>query len=457
MSKPVIAVPYFPGSNGDTDVIREVGRAGMAALPLYFHIGDEQRLRDNGQALREADGAALPGGFPYEDRLGFGRIPASIPDFADNLRALVAAGKPVIAFCAGNQLAQEMGLAFEPGEPYRASMLGNICDTGGRMVRSNFLDAEVHVRLEADPERCAFTRLFTPGEVLPNIIDHGGGRFWTDPATLEHLVTQGMVVTRYCDRAGNVVDDYPINPNGSMLNIESLTNRRGNLKLGMCHDERHLNALEAGRAQLVFASMREYIEDGCPDLSGSAMSLVIPLQTKDFGYLTHGMDPFRTLAIYVQLLTQDNELNTARLFLGGSCPLEHRRVLLLEMNPGYEGTGHAQEAMRQLAGMDFLDGIMLKKDLPTMVSPSGEIFTYKVLRTEGKTVVRDFVPQDGIVTGYPVMHRQVAQLNPAGYGVRQMMRLNDYLSKAVAHVQAGAAWFFPDDAVKGHAVRTLIG
>ena len=77
--KKTIAVPYFPGSNGDYDAIKRIEEFGMKALPLYFHMGDESRLEENARILaNEVDGAVLPGGFPYEDRLGFGTVPAKI-------------------------------------------------------------------------------------------------------------------------------------------------------------------------------------------------------------------------------------------------------------------------------------------------------------------------------------------------------------------------------------------
>jgi phosphoribosylformylglycinamidine (FGAM) synthase-like amidotransferase family enzyme len=123
--KPVIAVPYFPGSNGDYDAISRIKEFDMIPLPLYFHIGSEQRLEESANALGQADGIVLCGGFPYEDRIGFGTIPAKIPQFRQNVLAAVQKGKPVIAFCAGNQIAHAMSLAF-PDMTYRVSMLPNI-------------------------------------------------------------------------------------------------------------------------------------------------------------------------------------------------------------------------------------------------------------------------------------------------------------------------------------------
>ena len=110
--KAVIAVPYWPGSNGDFDAVNRIRDYGMEAIPIYFHIGDEKRLETNAQLLLHSDGVFVPGGFPYEDRLGFGRVPAHISQFLTSMKKLTEDGKPILAICAGDQIAQVMRLAF---------------------------------------------------------------------------------------------------------------------------------------------------------------------------------------------------------------------------------------------------------------------------------------------------------------------------------------------------------
>jgi len=111
-----IAVPYWPGSNGRYDVENRLRDADMNPVPLYFHIGNEERMAENAHILEQVDGAVIPGGFPYEDRLGFGIVPASMKPFTKSLRALVKTGKPVMAFCSGNQIGHAMNLIFDDDE-----------------------------------------------------------------------------------------------------------------------------------------------------------------------------------------------------------------------------------------------------------------------------------------------------------------------------------------------------
>ena len=335
-------------------------------------------------------------------------------------------------------------------------MLRNICDTNGKIVYHGFLDAEPHVRLAVSPQRTAFTRSFKPNAVLQTIIDHGGGRFWADRDTLHYLTQSGLIVTRYCDREGKIIDDFPVNPNGSMLSIESITNLCGNLKLGMGHDERKLNALKQHPMNSVFASMREYIEDGCPDLSGHAAPQRIPPEWKSFPHLSQPLAPERTLDIYVKMLTDDNERTTAQLFLDGKVPLDRRRLLRVELTPEAYGAEAAQRVVLEIAGMDFLDGIMLKKDLPTVTALDLPILTYAVVGKDNGRLIRQFVLQEQIVPGYPVTHTEVPLPNIGGYEVMEKLRHHPWLSQAVTNVHAGRTWFFPDENAKRKTLERLL-
>ncbi len=451
--KPLIAVPYFPGSNGDIDAIERVRDYGMEPLPLYFHFGDEKRLEENSRILREADGAIMCGGFPYEDRLGFGRVPAKIKPYADAMRKLVDKGKPVIAVCSGNQIAHVMRLAFPEDTDYRVRMLPNICDKGGEIVYHGFYDKVVHTKLVCSPERTAFTRSYGEGEVMPQIIAHGGGRFWAGAETLNYILENGLVVKQYCDEKGRVIGDFPINPNGSMLNIESVTNRRGNLKIGMCHDERRLNALRLDRANESLRSMREYIEDGCPDLSRYASPSGIPVELKDYSYLYPEFDPERTYDIYVKMLTDDNERTTAQLFLGEG-DIDRRRLIRVELAESCNGIGTAKRVLEEIAGMDFYAGIMLKKDLPS-VTGNGSVFTYEVVGKQGGTLLRGFTEHRAVIEGFPVMYEDVPSPNPDAYMLRKRLWENVFLRNAVTNVQTGTVFFFPDEASKADAMEKL--
>jgi phosphoribosylformylglycinamidine (FGAM) synthase-like amidotransferase family enzyme len=450
MVKYVIAVPHHPGSNGDHDVVQRIKEAGMTPLPLYFDLRDPKQLEQNAQLLREADGAVIPGGFPYEDRIGFGKIPSKIRSYADAIHSLIRRGRPVLAFCAGNQIAHAMKLVAND-----ISLEENICDKDDKLVYSGFYDGRAHVKLACDPRRTAFTRSFKKDEVLPTIVDHGGGRFTTSSETLKYLMDNGLIVTQYSDQKGNVANSFPISPNGSMGNIDAVTNPRGNLQVSMTHFERTWNALQPHRANLVFQSMREYLEEGCPDLSRHAQPFNGDFPVKDFDYLLTTIPPELRVDVYVKMLTDDNTLNTARLFLGEDFQIDRRRVLSvgLQEKPTPET---AKKVLEEIAKLDFFDGIMLKKDLPTVTIP-GYAATYEVVDRTGGKITRGFTERPEIVPGMPVAITSIPQLNPTGYRIREMIKRSSFLRDQVTDVKAGGAWFFPDEKTRDRALEELLG
>ncbi|HLC66592.1 MAG TPA: phosphoribosylformylglycinamidine synthase subunit PurQ, partial [Candidatus Nanoarchaeia archaeon] len=259
-----------------------------------------------------------------------------------------------------------------------------------------------------------------------------------------------------CDAKGNVVDDFPINPNGSMLNIESITNQRGNLKLGMGHDERKLNALQQHPMNFVFISLREYIEEGCPDLSDHSEPQNIPLQWKSFPQLRKSLDPSRTIDISIRMLTDDNERTTAQLFLGEEVHLDRRRLLRIELAPETYNRETVERVVQELATMDFLDGIMLKKDLPTITGPGLPILTYQVIGKRDGRLLREFVPQQTVVADFPITHTEVPLPNIGGHLVLEKIRKHPWLSQVVTNVHAGRTWFFQDEEGKEQTLEKLL-
>lgn len=459
-----IAVPVFPGLNGVNDVINRIKEYGMKPVPLYFHIGHKD-LDENAKRLLDSDGVIMSGGFPYEDRLGFGTIPSKLTPFANSLREFVDSGKPLIAFCAGNQMAHGMGLVFPKDSKYKISMEQNICDEEGRIMRHGFLDKKSPIIVSGNPQRNAFTRLYKQDEYMNSVIDHGGGRFSADDDTLTYLLDHGLIMTQYCDENGLIKDNYPINPNGSIFNIESVSNTRGNVLVGMVHHERRLNALEEDRSNYVFKSMEQYLDDGCPDLSKNETNQHSHFDfdtIKDFAYLKHEFDPNRTVDIYVQMLTDDNERNTAQLFLGKDFQVQRRRLIRVEVKPEYaalnDTTSIAQTLVEKISQVDVLNGIMLKKDLPIVKGLDGRIEVYtKVGQEEDGKTIRKFLPQQQIVPNLSSSYEKMPELNVDGHQLREQIKVNYSLDSMITRIAIGETWFFDSELKKKYAIGHLLG
>jgi phosphoribosylformylglycinamidine synthase subunit PurQ / glutaminase len=220
-------VVTFPGSNCDYDAYRAVVDAlGEEAVYLWHKDHD----------LQDVDVVILPGGFSYGDYLR----PGAIARFSPIMREVVAhaeRGGPLLAVCNGFQIVCEAGLL--PGALLRNETL-------------RFVSDAVHLRVEnADT---LFTHRYRPGEVVRIPVAHGDGRYTADHEVLDRLESEGQVVFRYVNAAGEV--DPQANPNGSMRGIAGIVNRTGNVLGMMPHPERAVDkVLGSERGLPLFESL----------------------------------------------------------------------------------------------------------------------------------------------------------------------------------------------------------
>jgi len=59
-----------------------------------------------------------------------------------------------------------------------------------------------------------------------------------DADVLDGMRSQGQIALSYCTAAGDVEERFPVNPNGSVMNIAGVCNREGNVLAMMPHPER---------------------------------------------------------------------------------------------------------------------------------------------------------------------------------------------------------------------------
>ncbi len=227
LKSPKFAVIQFPGSNCDQDayhVVKDV-------------LGNEaEYIWHDDQDLKGADVVILPGGFSYGDYLRTG----AIARFATIMKAVqdhAERGGIVVGICNGFQVLCEAGLL--PGALVRN-------------VDCKFICKFVSLRVE---NACtSFTSEYEIGQVLQIPVAHGEGRYFCDEETLASLESNGQILFRYSDSAGELTDEG--NVNGSLSHIAGISNSKFNVMGMMPHPERACEKiLGSADGRGVFASI----------------------------------------------------------------------------------------------------------------------------------------------------------------------------------------------------------
>lgn len=218
------AVPVFPGSNCDHDVVN--------ALRDILHVTADL-IPATATSLAGYDAVVLPGGFSYGDYLRSG----AIARFAPIMPAVIAfanAGKPVIGICNGFQVLTEAGLL--PGALQANRSAKFICQDSPLRIANH---------------ETIFTTAYGSTDQISLPIAHGEGNYYCDEATLAQLRANHQIIFEYVE-----------NPNGSTANIAGITNEAGNVLGMMPHPERAVEMILGstdglGIFQSVIASQEE--------------------------------------------------------------------------------------------------------------------------------------------------------------------------------------------------------
>jgi len=267
-----IAVIQFPGSNTERETLMACRRVGLSPVEFLWNEPVEK--------LSDFDGYVIVGGFAYEDRSRAGVI-AALDPIMKQIEIEAEKGKPILGICNGAQILVESGLV--PGlDDHRVglALTDNKRVKGGHVLGVGYYNTWANLQMSAPSNRCAFTRHLKTGGWINVPLAHGEGRFVVPDELLEKMISNDQTVFQYCDDNGNVVDEFPTNPNGSMHNLAAVCNARGNVMAMMPHPERTENG------DAIFSSMKEFIENGNP-ISDHTLSFDRP-HYKVANYETYG-------------------------------------------------------------------------------------------------------------------------------------------------------------------------
>ena len=342
-----IAIIQFPGSNTERETFMACDRAGLEPVDFLWN----QPL----ETLSSFDGYIIVGGFSYEDRSRAGAI-AALDPIMKQIKIEANLGKPVLGICNGAQILVESGLV--PGiENNRVSLAltNNKRVKKGHVIGVGYYNAWSNLKVSVPPERCAFTRKLKLEENINIPLAHGEGRFVLSEQLLEKIVENNQAVYLYCDERGRVVDEFPINPNGSTYNLAAVCNPAGNVMAMMPHPERTTNG------DPIFSSMKDFIENNNPTTS----------HTLDHDSTSYEIAPYRGVKNVeqwvVDMIITDNDaisVQSALVSLGYDISLTRQTHWEIESSNYLGSVMKKIEASGELynSNKEFISNVLTKKN-----------------------------------------------------------------------------------------------
>ncbi|MCK5472209.1 phosphoribosylformylglycinamidine synthase subunit PurQ, partial [Candidatus Gracilibacteria bacterium] len=202
-------------------------------------------------------------------------------------------------------------------------------------------------------------------------------RFFSEDAELlAKIIEQNLNAFVYCDANGEILPEFPINPNGSVLNLAGISNPAGNVCALMPHPER----TEAGDP--IFVSMRKWITSS----STPRLSEGIRVKTPTTKILAK---PKFDVEFFVSLKITDNETLSA----GKATDLQLKKFRWFGLDFGEKLTPQIFGKMLEkiIRGGDLLNPE--KEDV--FVKLGGKIFKFS--KIDGFVAVKFSLPKNRIL------------------------------------------------------------
>ena len=209
MRKINFGVIQFPGSNCEQDCFYVVKHILKQNCSYVWH---------DSKSLKNIDCIIVPGGFSYGDYLRTGAIAAQ-SNISSKIKDFANSGGVVIGICNGFQILTELKLL--PGVLLRNKSLNFICKD---------------VNLKVAKGDSVFTSDYYENEILKIPIAHAEGNFYLNKSEIVDVKKFNQIIFQYTSSEGLI--DKDSNPNGSILNIAGIRNRKGNVLGLMPHPER---------------------------------------------------------------------------------------------------------------------------------------------------------------------------------------------------------------------------
>jgi phosphoribosylformylglycinamidine synthase len=222
-ARPRVAILREQGVNGQIEMAAAFDLAGFESVDV--HMSD---LQDGRQRLDSFSGFVACGGFSYGDVLGAGQGWAKSILFSNRLRDafeefLADESRFALGVCNGCQMLAALSELVP----------GSMGWPGFERNASEQFEARLSL-VEVEPSPSLFFSGME-GSRIPIAVAHGEGR-----AAFGEDISEAPVCLRFIDGAGDAMEDYPANPNGSPGGVTGLCNSDGRVTILMPHPERTL-------------------------------------------------------------------------------------------------------------------------------------------------------------------------------------------------------------------------
>ena len=226
-AKPKIAVLREQGVNGQVEMAGAFTVAGFGTADV--HMTD---LHSGHVKLKDFDAFVACGGFSYGDVLGAGGGWAKnilfTPHIKEQFETFFARNNTLaLGVCNGCQMMAQLKTII-PGAENWPKFIKNI---------SEQFEARTNMVEISKSDSIWFNGM--TGTRSPIAIAHGEGRvMFENEQQQKAMLASNQVALRFVDGYGNVTENYPANPNGSIDGVTGLTALDGRVQIMMPHPER---------------------------------------------------------------------------------------------------------------------------------------------------------------------------------------------------------------------------
>jgi len=191
-----------------------------------IHINDlitHPKILNNFQVL------SIPGGFSYGDDTGSGNAMANKirNNLFDYISEFLLKDKLVIGICNGCQILVNLGIVPSIESENREVAL---VENNSGVYQCRWINLKITNNYS--PWLKDIKRMYLP-------IAHQEGRFIMTKSVQNKLIKNKLIACQYTKSNNDLANKkFPYNPNGSILDIAALTNKKGNVLAIMPHPER---------------------------------------------------------------------------------------------------------------------------------------------------------------------------------------------------------------------------